>query len=84
MFKWICDSDLVVASPVEDYFLYVNELPESEKVWQHVFLCYVISVYILQNIFLKFKVWQKKAEQVTKPILNALGDDYSVCCQGMI
>ncbi|KAL8131245.1 histone-lysine N-methyltransferase ATXR2 [Apium graveolens] len=47
--------DLVVASPVEDYFLYVNELPESEK---------------------------KKAEQVTKPFLNALGDDYSVCCQG--
>lgn len=47
--------DLVVASPVEDYFLYVNELPESEK---------------------------KKAEQVTQPLLYALGDDYSVCCQG--
>ncbi|KAL1821716.1 hypothetical protein ACET3Z_016585 [Daucus carota] len=47
--------DLVVASPVEDYFLYINELPESEK---------------------------KKAEQVTKPFLSALGDDYSVCCQG--
>lgn len=29
-------------------------------------------------------MWQKKAEQVTKPFLNALGDDYSVCCQGMI
>ncbi|KAL8121446.1 hypothetical protein AgCh_018249 [Apium graveolens] len=44
--RW--DGDLVVASPVEDYFLYVNELPESKK---------------------------KKDEQVTKPLLNALGDD---------
>lgn len=34
--------------------------------------------------FLDLQMWQKKAEQVTKPFLNALGDDYSVCCQGMI
>lgn len=26
------DSDLVVASPVEDYFLYIDDLPEPEKV----------------------------------------------------
>ncbi|KAA8526483.1 hypothetical protein F0562_008314 [Nyssa sinensis] len=47
--------DLVVASPVEDYFLYIDDLPYSEK---------------------------KEAEEVTRPVLDALGDDYSVCCQG--
>lgn len=47
--------DLVVASPVEDYFLYIDDLPYSEK---------------------------KEAEKITQPILDALGEDYSVCCQG--
>ncbi|XP_041005191.1 histone-lysine N-methyltransferase ATXR2 isoform X1 [Juglans microcarpa x Juglans regia] len=47
--------DLVVASPVEDYFLYIDDLPYTEK---------------------------QEAEQVTQPFLDALGDDYSVCCQG--
>ncbi|XP_043688189.1 histone-lysine N-methyltransferase ATXR2 isoform X1 [Telopea speciosissima] len=47
--------DLVVASPVEDYFLYIDDLPHPEK---------------------------EKAEQITRPFLDALGDDYSVCCQG--
>jgi len=47
--------DLVVASPVEDYFLYIDDLPQSEK---------------------------KEAERITRPVLDALGDDYSVCCQG--
>ncbi|KAL7000174.1 Histone-lysine N-methyltransferase atxr2 [Sarracenia purpurea var. burkii] len=47
--------DLVVASPVEDYFLYIDELPDPEK---------------------------KEAENVTRPVLDALGDEYSVCCQG--
>ncbi|CAI9759970.1 unnamed protein product [Fraxinus pennsylvanica] len=47
--------DLVVASPVEDYFLYIDDLPLSEK---------------------------KEAEKITKPVLDALGDDYSICCQG--
>ncbi|KAL6529546.1 Histone-lysine N-methyltransferase atxr2 [Orobanche gracilis] len=46
---------LVVASPVEDYFLYVDDLPLSQK---------------------------KEAEKTTKPFLDALGDDYSVSCQG--
>ncbi|KAG5545508.1 hypothetical protein RHGRI_017865 [Rhododendron griersonianum] len=46
--------DLVVASPVEDYFLYIDDLPQSEK---------------------------KEAERVTRPVLDALGDDYSICCQ---
>ena len=27
-----CVSDLVVASPVEDYFLYIDDLPYPEKV----------------------------------------------------
>ncbi|XP_038713842.1 histone-lysine N-methyltransferase ATXR2 isoform X1 [Tripterygium wilfordii] len=47
--------DLVVASPVEDYFLYIDDLPHAEK---------------------------KEAEEITQPILNALGNDYSVFCQG--
>ncbi|CAB4304710.1 unnamed protein product [Prunus armeniaca] len=47
--------DLVVASPVEDYFLYIDDLPYPEK---------------------------KEAEEITRPFLDALGDDYSVCCQG--
>ncbi|XP_062106160.1 histone-lysine N-methyltransferase ATXR2 [Humulus lupulus] len=47
--------DLVVASPVEDYFLYIDDLPSSKK---------------------------KETEEFTRPILEALGDDYSVCCQG--
>ncbi|KAL6554066.1 hypothetical protein OROMI_019739 [Orobanche minor] len=46
---------LVVASPVEDYFLYIDDLPLSQK---------------------------KEAEKTTKPLLDALGDDYSVSCQG--
>ncbi|KAJ8568786.1 hypothetical protein K7X08_032417 [Anisodus acutangulus] len=49
--------DLVVESPVEDYFLYMDDLPLSEK---------------------------GEAEQTTKPILDALGDDYSICCQGIL
>jgi hypothetical protein len=28
----VCFSDLVVASPVEDYFLYIDDLPYPEKV----------------------------------------------------
>ena len=29
---FVCLSDLVVASPVEDYFLFIDGLPSSEKV----------------------------------------------------
>ncbi|KAI4322559.1 hypothetical protein L6164_022240 [Bauhinia variegata] len=47
--------DLVVASPVEDYFLFIDDLAHPEK---------------------------EEAEKITKPILDALGEDYSVCCQG--
>ncbi|CAH1423548.1 unnamed protein product [Lactuca virosa] len=47
--------DLVVASPVEDYFLYIDDLPEPEK---------------------------KEVDEITQPFLDALGEDYSVCCQG--
>ncbi|KAM5580701.1 histone-lysine N-methyltransferase ATXR2 [Rosa sericea] len=47
--------DLVVASPVEDYFLYIDDLPDPIK---------------------------QEAEEITRPFLDALGDDYSVCCQG--
>lgn len=47
--------DLVVASPVEDYFLYIDDLPEAQK---------------------------KEVDEITRPFLDALGEDYSVCCQG--
>ncbi|XP_052177954.1 histone-lysine N-methyltransferase ATXR2 isoform X2 [Diospyros lotus] len=47
--------DLVVASPVEDYFLYIDDLQRSEK---------------------------KQAERITGPLLDALGHDYSVHCEG--
>lgn len=47
--------DLVVASPVEDYFLYIDDLPDPEK---------------------------EKAEKIARQLLDALGDDYSICCQG--
>ncbi|KAK8985312.1 hypothetical protein V6N11_068577 [Hibiscus sabdariffa] len=47
--------DLVVASPVEDYFLYIDDLPYPEK---------------------------KEAEKITQPCLDAIGEDYSICCQG--
>ncbi|KAH9318680.1 hypothetical protein KI387_020449, partial [Taxus chinensis] len=46
--------DLVVASPVEDYFIYIDDLPHSEKT---------------------------EAEQMTRPLLEALGDDYATCCE---
>ncbi|TYJ98309.1 histone-lysine N-methyltransferase ATXR2 isoform X2 [Cucumis melo var. makuwa] len=47
--------DLVVASPVEDYFLYIDELSSPHK---------------------------ERAEEITRPLLDALGDSYSICCQG--
>uniref|UniRef100_A0A1D1YJJ1 Histone-lysine N-methyltransferase ATXR2 n=1 Tax=Anthurium amnicola TaxID=1678845 RepID=A0A1D1YJJ1_9ARAE len=47
--------DLVVASPVEDYFIYIDDLPSPLKI---------------------------EAEKLTRPFLVALGDDYSVYCQG--
>ncbi|WOL17770.1 histone-lysine N-methyltransferase ATXR2 isoform X1 [Canna indica] len=47
--------DLVVASPVEDYFIYIDDLPSPEK---------------------------EEAEELTRPLLESLGDEYSVCCQG--
>ncbi|KAI5395775.1 Histone-lysine N-methyltransferase atxr2 [Lathyrus oleraceus] len=47
--------DLVVASPVEDYFLYIDEMTNPDK---------------------------EEAEEITQPIPNALGEDYSTCCEG--
>ncbi|KAL5082047.1 hypothetical protein RYX36_010468 [Vicia faba] len=47
--------DLVVASPVEDYFLYIDEMTNPDK---------------------------EEAEKITQPILDALGEDYSTCCEG--
>lgn len=47
--------DLVVDSPLGDYFRYIDDLPQSDK---------------------------KVAERSTRPIVDALGDDYSICCQG--
>ncbi|KAG9159723.1 hypothetical protein Leryth_007751, partial [Lithospermum erythrorhizon] len=47
--------DLVVQSPLGDYFLYIDDLPQNDKI---------------------------VVEKLTRPILDALGDDYSICCQG--
>ncbi|KAF3325646.1 histone-lysine N-methyltransferase ATXR2 isoform X1 [Carex littledalei] len=47
--------DLVVASPIEDYFIYIDELADKEK---------------------------EEALTITRTFLDALGDDYSVSCQG--
>ncbi|KAK8951636.1 Histone-lysine N-methyltransferase ATXR2 [Platanthera zijinensis] len=46
---------LVVASPVEDYFIYVDDLPSPNK---------------------------EETEKLTRPFLDELYDDYSVCCEG--
>ncbi|KAJ1698168.1 hypothetical protein LUZ63_006680 [Rhynchospora breviuscula] len=47
--------DLVVASPIEDYFIYIDELPDKEK---------------------------EEALLAIQTFVDALGDDYSVPCQG--
>lgn len=47
--------NLVVASPVEDYFIYIDDLEVQEK---------------------------EKAKESTKPFLDALGDGYSISCEG--
>ncbi|KAG4384575.1 hypothetical protein GLYMA_13G306800v4 [Glycine max] len=47
--------DLVVASPVEDYFLYIDDLTYPNK---------------------------EEAEKITQPILDALGEEYSIYCKG--
>ncbi|KAK3404515.1 hypothetical protein EUGRSUZ_K00821 [Eucalyptus grandis] len=54
-FKNLFHSDLVVASPVEDYFLYIDDLPSPEK---------------------------EEAKKVSQPYLDALGDEYALCCEG--
>jgi hypothetical protein len=47
---------LVVPSPVEDYFIHIDDLPDDEK---------------------------EEAEKVTRPFLDALGEDYAAPCEGM-
>ncbi|KAF3779948.1 Histone-lysine N-methyltransferase [Nymphaea thermarum] len=47
--------DLVVASPVEDYFIYISDLPPLEM---------------------------EEADKFTRPLLDTLGDDYAVSCEG--
>lgn len=79
----LCFSDLVVASPVEDYFLYIDDLPYPEKVRIHIFLLTFCQAECSNVIFPCYS-WQKEAEEITRPFLDALGDDYSVCCQGMM
>jgi hypothetical protein len=46
---------LVVPSPVEDYFIHIDDLPDDEK---------------------------EEAEKVTRPFLDALGEDYAAPCEG--
>ncbi|RAL41821.1 hypothetical protein DM860_009003 [Cuscuta australis] len=47
--------DLIVESPLVNYFKHIDDLPSLEK---------------------------REAEQIIRPILDALGDEYSTCCQG--
>lgn len=73
-------SDLVVASPVEDYFLYIDDMTHPDKVKFH----YSALLLYLKNRSFTFCYlqWQEEAEKITQPILDALGEDYSICCQG--
>ncbi|KAL2331817.1 hypothetical protein Fmac_019398 [Flemingia macrophylla] len=49
--------DLVVASPVEDYFLYIDDLTYPNK---------------------------EEVEKITQPILDALGENYSIYCEALL
>lgn len=82
----ICNSDLVVPSPVEDYFLYIDDLAYPEKVRTHALVFQSNNFLCNINFWCHFlsHSWQKEAERITQPYLDALGDDYSVCCQGII
>ncbi|EOX99172.1 Histone-lysine N-methyltransferase ATXR2 isoform 3, partial [Theobroma cacao] len=76
--------DLVVPSPVEDYFLYIDDLAYPEKVRTHALVFQSNNFLCNINFWCHFlsHSWQKEAERITQPYLDALGDDYSVCCQG--
>ncbi|CAH9071938.1 unnamed protein product [Cuscuta epithymum] len=47
--------DLVVESPLVNYFLHIDDLPSLKK---------------------------RVAEPIVRPLFDALGDDYSICCEG--
>lgn len=83
-FAFLCFRDLVVASPVEDYFLYIDDLPDPDKVRIHTLSPTYYQVECSKLISYPCISWQKEAEEITRPFLDALGDDYSVCCQGMM
>ncbi|KAK3404514.1 hypothetical protein EUGRSUZ_K00819 [Eucalyptus grandis] len=61
--------DLVVASPVEDYFLYIDDRPSPEK---------NLEVYA----FMIISIGREKPRKVSQPYLDALGDEYALCCEG--
>lgn len=54
-------SDLVVASPVEDYFLYVDELPSPYKVRMHVlYTSKILELQALMSMILNDRRRQRK------------------------
>lgn len=80
-------SDLVVASPVEDYFIHIDDLPDDKKVCLMVALILSCKMFTLALTWLflnlKCNVPQEEAEKATAPFLDALDDDYAVPCDGM-
>ncbi|XP_056171590.1 histone-lysine N-methyltransferase ATXR2-like [Syzygium oleosum] len=87
-------SDLVVASSVEDYFLFINDLssPEKEeaKKVSQPYLDALGDEYADRDgqatiVALKpiSKGEEEEAKKVSQPYLDALGDEYAVCCEGM-
>ena len=67
---------------MEDYFLYIDDLLESQKV-RYLSLEFRCSLMRQPLITCLPNLMQKDAEAVTRPILDALGEDYSICCQGI-
>lgn len=69
---------MVVPSPVEDYFIHIDDLPDDEKVFSLVSLSFSCGI-----VNLKCNISQEEAEKVTRPFLDALGEDYAAPCEGM-
>jgi hypothetical protein len=62
---------------VEDYFIHIDDLPDDEKVFSLVSLSFSCGI-----VNLKCNISQEEAEKVTRPFLDALGEDYAAPCEG--
>lgn len=61
---YIFGRDLVVASPVEDYFLYIDDLPDAEKVWKQNDTLLIFDTNLLTLTISYFRYHRK---QLRKP-----------------